>query len=447
MIGVTDRSRGRYDEAAQLSAEVLNAIRAWRTGPDPSAGGQRHQRMSKRDELLGLNEFLARLAKCLMMAETLKGHQLLVCCTAIARPGACIVTALATGTLVALPGAEPEVMDLPSMSRVTKLSIEILEAKAKSTPVFAPGLKNLAQTGAVLATWDEKLSLADQLEALLADVQNNRGDQRDRLGQIAKDVPRRQTSRSACMTSHFNQNDRKLRRHDLIFVSPVAWRSLLQTRDDLTGKSLIIDWADRGWPLVARRAMPCEKDGVALGLPLPPFAGKRRISLLMRPEDIVSTAPPLELRAAISVAPEPWQHALQGSGELGFPAKCGGADLRQPGVARTDGIGLSDRGLRSRPSLPPSSRKRSRPADHGPRRDRGYGTHALGRRIVARRWRERELARAPCKRAPRSWSRPSAGLRCWMRTTSATAGVCHDDRTGAAHAPELSDRRQTAGRS
>ena len=113
------------------------------------------------------------------------------------------------------------------------------------------------------------------------------------------------------MTSHFNHNDRELRRHDLIFVSPVAWRSLLQTRDDLTGEPLIVDWADRGWPLVARRAMPCERDGVALGLPLPPFAGKRRISLLMQPEDIVSTALPLELRAAISVAPEPWQQTLK----------------------------------------------------------------------------------------------------------------------------------------
>jgi phosphoribosyl-dephospho-CoA transferase len=113
------------------------------------------------------------------------------------------------------------------------------------------------------------------------------------------------------MTSHFNPNDRKLRRHDLIFVSPVAWRSLLQTRDDLTGEQLIVDWVDRGWPLVARRATPCEKDGLALGLPLPPFAGKRRIALLMRPEDIVSTAPPLELCAAIGVAPEPWQHALK----------------------------------------------------------------------------------------------------------------------------------------
>jgi malonate decarboxylase gamma subunit len=91
---------------------------------------------------------------------------------------------------VALPGAEPEVMDLPSMSRVTKLSIEVLEQKAKSTPVFAPGLENLAQTGAVHATWDEKTSLADQLEALLGDIQNSRGDQRDRLGKIRNGRPK-----------------------------------------------------------------------------------------------------------------------------------------------------------------------------------------------------------------------------------------------------------------
>jgi phosphoribosyl-dephospho-CoA transferase len=127
------------------------------------------------------------------------------------------------------------------------------------------------------------------------------------------------------MTSHFNRNDRKLRRHDLIFVSPVAWRSLLQTRDDLSGEPLIVDWVDRGWPLVARRATPCEKDGLALGLPLPPFAGKRRISLLMRLEDIVAKAPPLELRAAMSVAPEPWRHTLD---ELASLASRRGVEAR-----------------------------------------------------------------------------------------------------------------------
>ena len=92
---------------------------------------------------------------------------------------------MATRSLVALPGAAPAVMDLPSMSRVTKLAIEVLKEKARSTPVFAPGLANMAQIGAVLATWDDKASLAEQLQSVL-DEQPNGRDQRDRLGENRK---------------------------------------------------------------------------------------------------------------------------------------------------------------------------------------------------------------------------------------------------------------------
>ena len=113
------------------------------------------------------------------------------------------------------------------------------------------------------------------------------------------------------MISHSNQNNRRPRRHDLIFVSPVAWRSLLKTRDDLAGEPLVIGWVDRGWPLVARRAMSGEADGLPLGLPLPPSAGKRRLSFLMQPDDIVSIAPPTALSAAIGVAPERWRRTLK----------------------------------------------------------------------------------------------------------------------------------------
>jgi phosphoribosyl-dephospho-CoA transferase len=91
----------------------------------------------------------------------------------------------------------------------------------------------------------------------------------------------------------------------------VAWRSLLKTRDDLAGEPLVIGWVDRGWPLVARRAMSGEADGLSLGLPLPPSAGKRRLSFLMRPDDIVSIAPPTALSAAIGVAPERWRRTLK----------------------------------------------------------------------------------------------------------------------------------------
>ena len=145
------------------------------------------QRMSKRDELLGLNEYLAHLAKTLILADH-AGHRTVGILYGHTAAGAFIATALATGSLVALPGAAPEVMDLPSMAKVTKLSLDVLREKARSTPVFAPGLDNLAQTGAVLETWDETVSLAEQLTALLATPAD--GDRRDVLGAERRGRPK-----------------------------------------------------------------------------------------------------------------------------------------------------------------------------------------------------------------------------------------------------------------
>jgi malonate decarboxylase gamma subunit len=67
------------------------------------------------------------------------------------------------------------------MSRVTKLSLDVLQEMAKSTPVFAPGLSNLAQMGAVHLVWDTNLPLSGQFEALLANLPPY-GDIRDMLG-------------------------------------------------------------------------------------------------------------------------------------------------------------------------------------------------------------------------------------------------------------------------
>lgn len=189
MIGITDRTAIGVDEAIRLSRYVLNTILDDGEGPILVLVDSDSQRMSKRDELLGLNEFLAHLAKCLIHAD-LRGRHTIGLLYGHTAAGAFIASALATRTLVALPGAEPEVMDLPSMSKVTKLSLDLLKEKAKSTPVFAPGLENLAQTGAVHATWDDKTSLADQLQALLDHMQNNNGDQRDHLGKMRNGRPK-----------------------------------------------------------------------------------------------------------------------------------------------------------------------------------------------------------------------------------------------------------------
>lgn len=188
VIGVADRTPLGIDEAIRLSGAVLQAMRRDGTGPILVLVDSDSQRMSKRDELLGLNEYLAHLAKCLIQADMAGRHTigLLYGHTAA---GAFIATALATRTLVALPGAEPEVMDLPSMAKVTKLPLEVLKQKAQSTPVFAPGLANLAQTGAVLQVWNPAVSLADQLQALL-DARPMAGDGRDRLGRDRKGRPK-----------------------------------------------------------------------------------------------------------------------------------------------------------------------------------------------------------------------------------------------------------------
>jgi malonate decarboxylase gamma subunit len=59
--------------------------------------------------------------------------------------------------------------------------MQALQEKAKSTPVFAPGLSNLARMGAVHMIWNDAASLADQLEALLANMSAAQ-DRRDALG-------------------------------------------------------------------------------------------------------------------------------------------------------------------------------------------------------------------------------------------------------------------------
>ncbi|WP_035983492.1 malonate decarboxylase holo-[acyl-carrier-protein] synthase [Bradyrhizobium sp. STM 3843] len=104
--------------------------------------------------------------------------------------------------------------------------------------------------------------------------------------------------------------ERPISRHDLVFVSAESWRAMLAARGDLAAHPLVADWAERGWPTVRRRATPTEAFGVALGLPLPPAAGKQRLSFVLRFDDIVSVARPPALNDARASAPRAWQPTL-----------------------------------------------------------------------------------------------------------------------------------------
>ncbi len=126
------------------------------------------------------------------------------------------------------------------------------------------------------------------------------------------------------MPSLSNLDDRPPRRHDLMFVRPAAWRALLLGRDDLNGEPLVARWADKGWPLVRRRPLPGETHGVPLGLPLPPSAGKRRLSFLVPRTDIIAVISPLALRAVLARRLAPGSRRSTGStrGHRGTPWRC-----------------------------------------------------------------------------------------------------------------------------
>jgi phosphoribosyl-dephospho-CoA transferase len=81
---------------------------------------------------------------------------------------------------------------------------------------------------------------------------------------------------------------RRWNRHELVRLAPRFWESLLRSQPAIAALPYLTGWADRGWPVIVRRWM--DKDirphMVPVGVPLPPLAGKQRISLLV-PEDAV----------------------------------------------------------------------------------------------------------------------------------------------------------------
>ena len=103
-----------------------------------------------------------------------------------------------------------------------------------------------------------------------------------------------------------------LRRHDLVHVDPAAWARVLAGRPEFRAIEVVSGWAEAGHPLVARRRTENDPEGrVALGLPLPPNLGKRRIAVTVEPADILRVSRCPALRAAAGFAPATWHPTLE----------------------------------------------------------------------------------------------------------------------------------------
>lgn len=125
------------------------------------------QRLRHRDEMLGINSYMAHLGKCVELARR-SGHRIIGLVYDQALSGGFITSGLIADACYALPEATIRVMGLPAMARITKVPEERLTELARSNPVFAPGPENYLRMGGVADIWRGDLAQALR-EALAQD--------------------------------------------------------------------------------------------------------------------------------------------------------------------------------------------------------------------------------------------------------------------------------------
>lgn len=192
VIGTTDHAEVGIEHALALAQSVLESTRQRRERAIVMLVDTSGQRLSRRDELLGINGYLGHLAQCLEIARQ-RGARLLSIVYGEAVSGGFLSFGLMADEIFALPDAQVRVMNLKAMARVTKQPLERLESLSRTSPVFAPGVENYAAMGAVNAVWGD--NLAERLTAALG--ASSSGDVRRRLGserggrKLAADIAQR----------------------------------------------------------------------------------------------------------------------------------------------------------------------------------------------------------------------------------------------------------------
>ena len=186
VLGTTMHAAIDGHMALTLSRSLLDKVAADRAQRNPApilmVADTQGQALSRHEELLGLNGHFAHLARCVHWARR-NGHRLLALVDGKAVSGGFLAFGLLADVIVALPGAEVQVMDLRAMSRVTRLSLEQLEALSQTSPVFAPGADNYWRMGGLHVVWQDNQDWA----TLLADLCRGASDGDDRralLGEL-----------------------------------------------------------------------------------------------------------------------------------------------------------------------------------------------------------------------------------------------------------------------
>jgi malonate decarboxylase gamma subunit len=177
VIGTTGHTPIGVEIALAQATAILRTVREFPGMPIVMLIDTQGQRLRHRDEMLGINSYMAHLGKCVDLARR-QGHKIIGLVYDQALSGGFITSGLIADACYALPDATIRVMGLPAMARITKVPLERLEELAVDNPVFAPGAENYRRMGGVAAIWHD--GLADALAQALA--QAGPDDHRAELG-------------------------------------------------------------------------------------------------------------------------------------------------------------------------------------------------------------------------------------------------------------------------
>ena len=164
VIGTTGHTPIGIEIALAQAKAVLETVQAHPGRPIVILVDTQGQRLRHRDEMLGINSFMAHLGKCVDLARR-EGHTVIGLVYDQALSGGFITSGLIASACYALPGATIRVMGLPAMARITKVPEERLTELAKDNPVFAPGPENYLRMGGLHGIWEGDLA-AELIRAL-----------------------------------------------------------------------------------------------------------------------------------------------------------------------------------------------------------------------------------------------------------------------------------------
>ncbi|GGZ08781.1 biotin-independent malonate decarboxylase subunit gamma [Pseudoduganella plicata] len=178
IIGTTEHVPIGIEIALAQAQAILNTVQEHPGRPILILVDTQGQRLRHRDEMLGINSYMAHLGKCVDLARR-KGHTVIGLVYDQALSGGFITSGLIASACYALPAATIRVMGLPAMARITKVPEERLTELARDNPVFAPGPENYLRMGGLHGIWQD--DLANALARALAECGTD--DVRMALGQ------------------------------------------------------------------------------------------------------------------------------------------------------------------------------------------------------------------------------------------------------------------------